>query len=136
MGSLSRGRRAHSDGAMKGQPQRTNKGTDRTLSRSSFASVKEADMTDPTFFSRSAPILVLAMLTSCGANNPTNYLSNGGAAVENSTLTKLSLTSDAFQQGQPIPAQYTCDGANQSPPLKWSEPPEATKSFAIVVDDT
>ncbi len=35
--------------------------------------------------------------------------------VENSTLTKLNLTSDAFQNGQPIPTQYTCDGADQTP---------------------
>lgn len=55
--------------------------------------------------------------------------------MENSTLTKLSLTSDAFQEGQPIPTQYTCDGADQSPPLRWGEPPQGTKSFALVVDD-
>jgi Raf kinase inhibitor-like YbhB/YbcL family protein len=51
------------------------------------------------------------------------------------TLTKLSLTSGAFQDGQPIPAQYTCDGANQSPALNWGDPPPGTRSFALVVDD-
>ena len=51
------------------------------------------------------------------------------------TLTKLSLSSDAFQNGQPIPSYHTCDGANRSPPLSWGEPPEGTKSFALVVDD-
>jgi Raf kinase inhibitor-like YbhB/YbcL family protein len=55
--------------------------------------------------------------------------------VENPTLTKLSLTSDAFQNGGVIPAQYTCDGADQSPALSWGEPPPSTKSFALVVDD-
>lgn len=55
--------------------------------------------------------------------------------MENATLTKLSLTSDAFRNGQPIPSYHTCDGANQSPPLSWGEPPEGTKSFALVVDD-
>ena len=55
--------------------------------------------------------------------------------MENATLTKLSLTSSAFQDGQPIPTQYSCDGANQPPPLSWGEPPDGTKSFAIVVDD-
>jgi len=55
--------------------------------------------------------------------------------VENATLTKLRLTSDAFQDGHSIPAYHTCDGANQSPPLSWGEPPEGTKSFALVVDD-
>jgi len=55
--------------------------------------------------------------------------------VENATLTKLSLTSNAFHDGQPIPTQYTCDGTNQSPALSWGEPPQGTRSFALVVDD-
>ena len=55
--------------------------------------------------------------------------------MQNATLAKLSLTSDAFQDGKPIPAQYTCDGANQTPALQWSDPPEGTRSFAIVIDD-
>ena len=55
--------------------------------------------------------------------------------MENATLTKISLTSSAFTDGQPIPAQFSCDGADQSPPLAWSEPPQGTKSFALVLDD-
>ena len=34
-----------------------------------------------------------------------------------------------------IPAVYTCDGANTSPSLSWSEPPANTKSFALILDD-
>src|SRR6184192_2542656 len=82
-----------------------------------------------------APALALAALASCGAKNHATNESNGGSAVENATLTKFSLTSDAFQEGQPIPKQYTCDGANQSPALSWGEPPQGTKSFALVIDD-
>lgn len=55
--------------------------------------------------------------------------------MDHATLAKLSLTSDAFQNGGAIPAQFTCDGADQPPPLGWGEPPEGTKSFALVVDD-
>lgn len=55
--------------------------------------------------------------------------------MENATLIKLSLASDAFQDGQPIPTQYTCDGADQTPALHWGEPPPGTKGFALVVDD-
>jgi len=55
--------------------------------------------------------------------------------VENATLAKLSLTSDAFQDGQPIPTQYTCDGADRPPAFSWGEPPQGTRSFALVVDD-
>ena len=84
---------------------------------------------------RFAPILALAVLVSCGSNNHATNQRNEGMAMENATLTKLSLTSDAFQDGQPIPTQYTCDGADQTPALHWSDPPAATKSFALVIDD-
>jgi Raf kinase inhibitor-like YbhB/YbcL family protein len=67
------------------------------------------------------PVMLLAALTSCGA------------AINHAA--RMSLTSGAFKDGQPIPAQFTCDGANQAPPLQWSEPPQGTKSFALVIDD-
>jgi Raf kinase inhibitor-like YbhB/YbcL family protein len=47
----------------------------------------------------------------------------------------LTLTSDAFKGGQPIPKVYSCDGANHSPAIHWSNPPANTKSFALVIDD-
>ncbi|MDA2930842.1 YbhB/YbcL family Raf kinase inhibitor-like protein [Acidobacteria bacterium AH-259-O06] len=34
-----------------------------------------------------------------------------------------------------MPPRYTCDGEDISPPLKWSDPPENTKSFALIADD-
>ena len=55
--------------------------------------------------------------------------------MEDTTLTKFSLTSDAFQPGRDIPIQFTCDGADRSPALTWAEPPPGTKSLAIVIDD-
>ena len=86
-------------------------------------------------FIKFAPVLMLAALASCGTRSQSTNESNGGTAVENATLTKLALTSDAFQDGQPIPTQYTCDGANQAPALKWGDAPQGTKSFALVIDD-
>lgn len=80
-------------------------------------------------------VIVLIGLASCGAGNHSDNQRNGGAVVENATVAKLTLTSDAFRNGQPIPSQYTCDGAGQTPALKWDEPPQGTKSFALVVDD-
>jgi Raf kinase inhibitor-like YbhB/YbcL family protein len=47
----------------------------------------------------------------------------------------LECTSTAFQQGMSIPKQYTGDGADRSPPLRWSEPPSGTKSVALICDD-
>jgi Raf kinase inhibitor-like YbhB/YbcL family protein len=82
-----------------------------------------------------AAALAVIALSSCGARNQAGNQANGGMAVENATLAKLELTSSAFQEGGAIPTQFTCDGADQSPPLSWGEPPAGTKSFALVVDD-
>lgn len=84
---------------------------------------------------RIAPVLALVALASCGASHRANNQTTGEGAVENATLTKLQLTSDAFGDGQPIPVQYTCDGADQTPALHWSDPPAGTRSFALVIDD-
>jgi Raf kinase inhibitor-like YbhB/YbcL family protein len=47
----------------------------------------------------------------------------------------LMLISPAFPAGGAIPAEYTCDGADISPPLSWSGAPPGTKSFVLVVED-
>ena len=47
----------------------------------------------------------------------------------------LMLTSPAIPPGSEIPAQYTCDGADISPPLSWSGTPEGTRSLVFVVED-
>jgi Raf kinase inhibitor-like YbhB/YbcL family protein len=82
-----------------------------------------------------APALALIALASCGASNHAPNTNAGEGTMDNATLTRLNLTSGAFKDSQPIPTQFTCDGANRSPPLSWGEPPAGTKSFALVVDD-
>ena len=47
---------------------------------------------------------------------------------------KLDVTS-TFADGALIPKQYTGDGNNLSPPLRWSDTPDKTKSFALICDD-
>ncbi len=47
----------------------------------------------------------------------------------------MKLTSIAFTEGGMIPARYTCDDVNVSPPLDWEGAPANTKSFALIVDD-
>jgi len=48
---------------------------------------------------------------------------------------EIKVTSAAFNEGQPIPRQHTCDGVNVSPPLEWSGLPKTAKTVAIVADD-
>jgi Raf kinase inhibitor-like YbhB/YbcL family protein len=47
----------------------------------------------------------------------------------------LTITSTAFAQDGAIPARYTCQGDDVSPPLAWSGAPPGTRSFALIVDD-
>jgi Raf kinase inhibitor-like YbhB/YbcL family protein len=48
---------------------------------------------------------------------------------------EIKLFSSAFKQGNFIPAKFSCEGANISPQLHWSNAPKDVKSFAIIVDD-
>lgn len=47
----------------------------------------------------------------------------------------MRLSSSAFAANAEIPARYTCQGADRSPPLAWSDLPAGTKSLALIVDD-
>lgn len=47
----------------------------------------------------------------------------------------FTLSSPAFEHGQPIPRRYTCDGDDISPPLAWAGVPAGTESLALIVDD-
>ena len=48
---------------------------------------------------------------------------------------RLSLTSSAFADGEPIPAKYACHGADISPPLAWRGVPAEAKALVLFVDD-
>jgi len=47
----------------------------------------------------------------------------------------VKLNSLAFNEGGTIPKTYTGDEADTSPPIEWSDPPEKTKSLALICDD-
>lgn len=47
----------------------------------------------------------------------------------------LIIESDVLKEGELIPAKFTCDGENVSPRLKWMNAPEATKTFALILED-
>ena len=70
--------------------------------------------------------LVAMLLASCGA----------GEQPPEEREMALFVTSTAFQEGDKIPDKYTCQGQDISPPLAWSEPPEGTQSFVLIMDDS
>lgn len=47
----------------------------------------------------------------------------------------MQIISSVFSHQGMIPATYTCDGADVSPPLTWSGIPADAKSLALIVDD-
>jgi hypothetical protein len=50
-------------------------------------------------------------------------------------LQSLALTSSAFKADQMIPKEFTADGQNISPPLKWTMGPPQTQSYVLFVED-
>lgn len=47
----------------------------------------------------------------------------------------IPVSSSAFAEGELIPAKYTCDGEDISPPLMWSGVPENAHSAVLIMDD-
>lgn len=47
----------------------------------------------------------------------------------------LTLTSSAFESGQPIPLEYTCDGDSINPPLKIEGVIPEVKSLVLIMED-
>lgn len=47
----------------------------------------------------------------------------------------LTVTSSAFTEGGEIPPRYSCDGANASPPIAWSDVPDGTVAIALELTD-
>ena len=72
-------------------------------------------------------VLCLVVVLSVGCEYRERPLKEGEMA--------LTVSSSAFQEGDKIPAKYTCEGQDVSPPLAWSEPPAGTRSLALIVDD-
>jgi len=59
----------------------------------------------------------------------------GEISEERSQQMTVSVSSSAFQEGGMIPAKYTCDGNDVSPPLTWAGIPAGAKSIALIGDD-
>jgi Raf kinase inhibitor-like YbhB/YbcL family protein len=51
------------------------------------------------------------------------------------TKQKLQVWSNAFEDQQPIPREYSAYFDNHSPQISWSEPPKEAQSIAILCED-
>ncbi|HEY2283959.1 MAG TPA: YbhB/YbcL family Raf kinase inhibitor-like protein [Solirubrobacteraceae bacterium] len=81
---------------------------------------------------------------SAGATTQTSGGATGGAQSGEQTpktsaskehLPKVTIlmSSPAFHSGAPIAARYTCDGADMSPPIRWSAIPHGTAELALFI---
>ncbi|HVF33629.1 MAG TPA: YbhB/YbcL family Raf kinase inhibitor-like protein [Acidimicrobiales bacterium] len=70
---------------------------------------------------------LLSLLTVLLALATTSACDGGDGVVD--------LSSPAFEDGGPIPERYSCEGANQSPPLEWSDVSGDAVELALVMAD-
>jgi hypothetical protein len=61
--------------------------------------------------------------------------SGGSSSPAPSAPATLRLSSPAFAAGGTIPARFTCDGANESPPLAFGGVPAGARQLALSMDD-
>ncbi len=48
---------------------------------------------------------------------------------------EIDVRSPEFNDGDPIPVRFTCDGADETPVINWQRPPAGTRSVALIMDD-
>jgi Raf kinase inhibitor-like YbhB/YbcL family protein len=57
-------------------------------------------------------------------------------APAKSGASRLLVTSGAFRAGEPFPEEYTQNGANTSPQIRWSKGPAGTLSYVVLAEDS
>jgi len=71
----------------------------------------------------------------CGGPTSADEPAPAPSATADTPAAALTVTSPAFEAGATIPGKHTCEGEDVSPALVWGDPPEGTKSFALLCDD-
>ncbi|MCK4500079.1 YbhB/YbcL family Raf kinase inhibitor-like protein, partial [Candidatus Babeliales bacterium] len=56
-------------------------------------------------------------------------------STETRKIMQIIVESNAFNDGETLPIDYTCDGKDISPPLSWKNLPKETQSVALLCDD-
>jgi len=78
-------------------------------------------------------LLLVAAMSSC--SGATHRQRAAGTTAASTAPPTVTVTSSAFRDGDTIPAEFTCSGADRSPPLRWTGVPSAAVEVALVVDD-
>ncbi|MGD2059201.1 MAG: YbhB/YbcL family Raf kinase inhibitor-like protein, partial [Anaerolineales bacterium] len=83
------------------------------------------------------------MIAGCAAHDPASTPVSARTDPEAEALepssadsaSSLTLMSEAFENGGPIPSKFTCDGADISPELQWEQAPPGTQTYVLIMDD-
>ena len=74
-------------------------------------------------------VMMVVLIAACSSDKEPDLATQPQSSVT------IAVTSPAFTEGSPIPVEYTCQGDNISPVLKWANVPDDTKSMALIMDD-
>ncbi len=82
------------------------------------------------------PVLLAVILAGC---ETCEDCTNWTVDVQQNKLDEFIISSPSFYPGDPLPAEFTCEGKNFAdgvlPELNWTEGPEGTKSYVIILKD-
>jgi Raf kinase inhibitor-like YbhB/YbcL family protein len=88
---------------------------------------------------RYAVMMVVLLLGACSSSSSRvarGEMSDGAVRkVSAPQPQSIHVSSTAFRDGEPIPAEFTCNGADRSPPLRWAGVPSHAVEVALIVDD-
>ena len=78
----------------------------------------------------------IALLVSTAATGCSNGSDPPDPAETNAPLpSTIQVSSSVFEDGEPIPPGYSCDGTDSSPPLEWKHVPDDAAALALVMSD-
>ncbi|HZO79084.1 MAG TPA: YbhB/YbcL family Raf kinase inhibitor-like protein [Solirubrobacteraceae bacterium] len=86
----------------------------------------------------SALVLGAGCLAAAACGTSATTATAPATATEPATVTTpatIRVSSPAFATGGRIPVRYTCQGADISPPLRWTSVPSTTKELALEMID-
>ncbi len=96
--------------------------------------VRGSNPLSSTVLARVAAAASLFAAASCGGNGPAESTSPSISPIP-ADLDRFAVTSPAFEEGGPIPEQFTCDGEGSPPPLEWSGVPEGSAELILTLLD-
>jgi hypothetical protein len=73
--------------------------------------------------------------TQTSGSTPNAQAAKTGEPKEHVLKEAIRVSSPVLGEGSKIPARYTCDGADTSPPLRWGTVPRGTVELALFVLD-